>query len=55
VRNLRFTQGVLEALRNVVHIGNSLKLQGGAFGGKLVPALHVAQFRFTGVSERVEA
>jgi len=47
VKNLRFTESVLEALSNVEMVGKELSLQGAA----TVPALKVKNFRFTGVTE----
>jgi predicted Zn-dependent protease len=51
VKNLRFSQNVLEALSTVRGIGRDLKLQRGWSGGSLVPALHLASFSFTGKTE----
>jgi PmbA protein len=51
VKNLRFSQSVLEALSTVRGIGRDLKLQPGWFGGSLVPALHLGSFRFTGKTD----
>lgn len=47
VKNLRFTESVLDALSNVEMIGKDLSLQGIA----TVPALKVKNFRFTGTTE----
>ena len=47
VRNLRYTQSVLDAFSNVQAISRERKLQGRA----LVPALKLANFRFTGSTE----
>jgi len=51
VKNLRFTQNVLEALDSVQGIGRDLKLQRGGFGGSLVPALKLGGFAFTGKTD----
>ena len=47
VRNLRYTQSVLDSLSNVQAISRDRKLQ----GRSLVPALKVSNFRFTGATE----
>jgi len=47
VKNLRFTESVLQALSNVEMIGKDLSLQGMA----AVPAIKVRSFRFTGTTE----
>ncbi|MBI2844668.1 MAG: TldD/PmbA family protein [Armatimonadetes bacterium] len=47
VRNLRFTESILNALSNVEMIGKDLSPQGMA----TVPAIKVKNFRFTGVTE----
>jgi len=47
VQNLRFTQGVLEALSRVEAIGSRTKLCGSYFGGSRVPALRIGEFTFT--------
>jgi predicted Zn-dependent protease len=51
VKNLRFTQGILEALSNVEMISKTTKLERGWFGGNRVPALKISSFNFTGVTE----
>lgn len=51
VKNLRFTQSVLEALNHVVAVGSHTTLLGGRFGGTRVPDLALAEFRFTGTTE----
>jgi predicted Zn-dependent protease len=53
VRNMRFTQGYVEALNNVDMIGrDTVLLQGEANIGLLrVPALKIARWSFTGVSQ----
>jgi predicted Zn-dependent protease len=47
VKDLRFTQSILEALSGVAAIGRETRLSGGFFGGVRVPALHLRRFRFT--------
>jgi len=53
VRNLRFTQGYLEALNHVDAIGRDGMLVLGDIGGgvRRVPALKLSAWNFTGVSE----
>ncbi|MDX1534905.1 MAG: metallopeptidase TldD-related protein, partial [Thermoplasmata archaeon] len=55
VRNLRFTQGIMEALDGASLIGrgwNSHRLSSWlGFGATTVPALRLDRFRFTGVTE----
>jgi predicted Zn-dependent protease len=49
LRNLRFTHGILDALRDVDMIGDATKLGLNYYGGgNRVPALRIANFRFTG-------
>lgn len=51
VKNLRFTQSYVDALRNVVAVGDDLHREPGAIGFTRSPALQLAQFRFTGKTE----
>ncbi|MBI4499056.1 MAG: TldD/PmbA family protein [Chloroflexi bacterium] len=51
VKNFRFTQSYLEALRHVERIGRDLSLQRTMFPSNLVPALHIGRWNFTGVTE----
>lgn len=51
VRNLRFTQSYLEALRNVEAIGRDTKLVREFGGANRVPALRIAGWNFTGSTE----
>ncbi|MEA1994362.1 MAG: metallopeptidase TldD-related protein, partial [Euryarchaeota archaeon] len=53
VKNLRFTQNVLEALRTVELIGKKTKLESFSYrgGGVRVPKLKIKKFRFTGGTE----
>jgi predicted Zn-dependent protease len=49
LKNLRFTHQVLEALRDVVMVGQKTKLEPNYFGGaNRAPALKIENFRFTG-------
>ena len=53
VRNMRFTQGYVEALNNVEAVGRDAALVLGDIGGgvRRVPALRLGKWNFTGVSE----
>ncbi len=51
VRNLRFTQSVLEALSNVEAIGRERRMLQDEVGGTCVPALRIAGFTFTSVTQ----
>jgi predicted Zn-dependent protease len=51
VRNLRFTQSYLEALAGVEAVGSERRLLRGFMGSTLVPAVRIAAFGFTGVTE----
>jgi len=53
VRNLRFTQGYVDALNHVDMVGRDLMLVLGDIGGgvRRVPALKLGKWTFTGVSE----
>lgn len=52
VRNLRFTQSILEALSNVEMIGRESVLASEFFfGASRVPALKISSFSFSGVSD----
>lgn len=51
VKNLRFTQSVIEALNSLDAIGDRAHLGGGRMGGISVPALKISKFTFTGVTE----
>lgn len=52
VKNLRFTQSYVEALANVEAIGSETRLLKSEYGtyAKLVPALKIGEFNFTGVT-----
>lgn len=51
VNNFRFTQGYLEALNNVLAIGKETKIQRELYPFNRVPALKIAAWNFTGVTE----
>jgi predicted Zn-dependent protease len=53
VRNLRFTQGYLEALNQVEMVGSETRLLSGLsdIGRDSVPALKLGKFRFSGATE----
>lgn len=55
VKNLRFTQGALEALEGVSHLGSAPRPHRTSswlgLGAALVPALRLESFRFTGTTE----
>ncbi|MDA8216638.1 MAG: TldD/PmbA family protein [Dehalococcoidales bacterium] len=51
IRNMRFTQSYLEALSQVEAISRETKILRGLTGACRVPAIKVAQFNFTGVTE----
>jgi len=51
VRNLRFTQGYVQALASVERVGAEAWLLGDRFGADRVPRLLLGAFTFTGVTE----
>lgn len=53
LKNLRFTQSILEALSHAEMLGSELKLLKSGFGnfGRCVPAAKINGFRFTGTTE----
>jgi predicted Zn-dependent protease len=53
VRDMRFTQGYVEALNHVDHVGRDAMLLLGDIGGgvRRIPALKLAKWTFTGVKE----
>lgn len=52
VKNLRFTQSLVEALERVTGIGSELEVAGALFDGTVVcPALRVDGFRFTSTAD----
>lgn len=51
VKNLRYTQSIVEALKDVRGIGKVLLLHGSEGSPSLVPHLHLGKFRFTGVTQ----
>ncbi|MAG35409.1 MAG: hypothetical protein CL878_04065 [Dehalococcoidia bacterium] len=50
VQNLRFTQSILDALKELPMIGKDRQLIRSWLGGAVVPPLRLARFTFTGVS-----
>jgi predicted Zn-dependent protease len=50
VRNLRFTQNILEALNNVEELSRERRCKGD-YGTVTAPALRIKAFHFTGVSD----
>jgi predicted Zn-dependent protease len=51
VKNLRFTEGVLEAWSGLRALGSERRLMEGWGGAVLAPAMQLDRFRFTGVSD----
>jgi PmbA protein len=51
VKNLRFTQSYLEALSKVEALSQETRLVQDFFGAFRVPALHISEFNFTGVTQ----
>jgi len=58
IKNLRFTESILNALNHVLEISKDLTLVGGGAGyegrfatGTLMPALRIATFNFSGKTE----
>jgi len=53
VKNMRFTQSILEALKDVRGISRDTKLQSSpeGFGCAVVPKMHLGRFNFTGISK----
>ncbi len=51
LKNLRFTQNIIEALKKVVGVGDSLGKMPFQIGAPQAPALVIDGFNFTGVSE----
>ena len=51
VRNLRFTQGYLDALAAVEAVGRDRRLLAGALGSCVVPGLRIGSWTFTGGTE----
>jgi len=50
IRNLRFTQSLVKALKNVSAVGREARPIGGYYGSHRVPHLKIDGFRFTGIS-----
>jgi PmbA protein len=51
VRNLRYTQSYLEALRGTVAVGRERRTLKGFLGGVAVPAVRIENWTFTGTTE----
>lgn len=51
IKNLRFTQSVLDTLSCVRAMSSETRLRGGFFGGVRVPALCIERFTFSGVTQ----
>lgn len=51
VKNLRFTQNILEALSNVEMVSEKTELKQAFFGFCRTPALKISKFNFTGATE----
>ncbi len=52
VKNLRFTQSLVEALKNVSGVGAEQEVAGALFDGEIVvPALRIEDFRFTSTTD----
>jgi predicted Zn-dependent protease len=51
VRNLRFTQNAIEALRDVEAVGRDTVIDRGYFGATRAPALRIGAFNFTSTTE----
>ncbi|HOG48634.1 MAG TPA: TldD/PmbA family protein [Anaerolineae bacterium] len=51
VKNLRFTQGVIEALNHVIAVGVHTVLGRGWVGGNRAPDLALGEFRFSGTTQ----
>ena len=51
IKNLRFTQSYLEAMNRVEAIGKTATMQNAIVGVSRVPALKIAKWNFSGVSE----
>jgi predicted Zn-dependent protease len=48
VKNLRFTESLVNAMASVSGVGNELEVAGALFDGEIVcPALRIENFRFT--------
>ncbi len=51
VKNLRFTQSYLEAVNNVLEIGNQPRIVRTMFATNYVPALRIKEWNFTGATQ----
>ena len=50
-RNLRYTESVLTAFKNIKSIGKTAVLEGSEGSPSVVPALHIGKFRFTSTTK----
>ena len=51
VKNLRYTESIVDAFSKVVGVGKEHKLVASEGSFCLVPALHISKFRFSGITE----
>jgi predicted Zn-dependent protease len=51
VKNLRYTQSYLDALRGTVAVGRERRTLKGFLGGAVVPAVRIEGWTFTGTTE----
>jgi hypothetical protein len=52
VKNLRFTQSLVDALGGLTGVGKKVGVAGAVFDGEIVtPPLRLARFRFTSVTD----
>jgi PmbA protein len=51
VKNLRYTQSYLDALRGTVAVGRDRRTLKGFLGAAVVPAVHIEGWAFTGATE----
>jgi predicted Zn-dependent protease len=51
LKNLRFTQSILDALSSVIEVGSELSLVNAFLGACCCPALKIDNFCFTGISD----
>jgi len=52
VKNLRFTQSLVEALQRVTGVGDELEVAGALFDGEVIcPALRIERFQFTSTTD----
>jgi PmbA protein len=51
IKNLRFTQSIVEALANVEELSSERKLKEAILGGTFVPWAKISSFNFTGITQ----